>query len=89
MPENKQINPPKISQKIGNRNCMFSEAVECTVCHIYMKLLCGGMLGAIWFWCRYPFQASGSIPYTHVRTFLCMHITLMNDTEFTEINYDV
>jgi len=35
----------KISQKIGNLTCIFSEAVKFTGCHIYMKLLCGGMLG--------------------------------------------
>lgn len=79
----------KISQKIGNLTCIFSEAVECTVCYIYMKLLCGGMLGVIQFWYRYPVQDNGSVPYAHVRTFLCMHITLTNDAEFTEINYDL
>lgn len=76
----------KVSPKIGNRTGIFSEAVECTVCHIYMKLPSSGMLGAVGFWYRYPFQDNGSVPYTHLRTFLCMHITLTNDAEFTDIN---
>ena len=51
-----------------------------------MKLLCGGMLGAVHFLYRCPFQDSGSVQYTHVRTLLCIHVTLTNETEFTEMN---